>query len=159
MTPETLAKLEALRRVEWFRSIGRAADGQVVVVSDGWEAEDWFDGGTWEDVQLEAANRLRDAIASASRDRWSCWSELVASIRPSVETLVAEKVRFQVEGQPLDEGVVGSIAWDILHMAMETEYSDLVPPGFFTGIGEWYLRGHLPCGWDGPMDGGRLVIF
>lgn len=45
-------------------------------------------------------------------------------------------------------------------VALESEHSDIVPPGFYTNvILDCYLKGHFPCGWEGEFPAGRLIVY
>jgi len=52
-----------------------------------------------------------------------------------------------------------TVQWDILHLAIESEYSDIFPPGFYASQAYWYLKGHFPCGWEGNFPKGKLVVY
>jgi hypothetical protein len=139
--------------------LGQEENAGVLVVTSWEEALEWHGEGTWEDVHLEGANLIGEAICAKSVERYQNWNAVVELVTPFVEGLVEEKVRETVQRVGLDKAFIDSVLWDIVNLAVEAEYSDLIAPGFFTRLGEWYERGHWPCGWDGPMTGGRLVIY
>jgi hypothetical protein len=158
MQQRTAADLEELKRIEWFTSVGHAEGDDIVIAKSWLDALEWSEG-TWEKVQQEAANRLTESLAAASRDEFQSWNDVVRSVRPIVSELVLAKTRPVVEREGLDSDFVDAVRWDILHLAMEDEYSRFPVPGFFAKLGTWYKKGHWPCGWDGSIDSGRLVVF
>lgn len=64
-----------------------------------------------------------------------------------------------VEQHNLPEGFVAQVQWDILAIAMEAEYSDVVEPGLYSQLAKWYLAGRFPCGWQGEFPEGRVIVF
>ncbi len=157
--PSTAATLHALRGVEWFRSAGHAEGRTIHIVTSWEEALDWNEEGAWQDVQLEAANQLSRGLLAKSVEDFRRWNQVVAVVKPVVVALVDEKTRDVMEREGLEKTFKDSVLWDILHLALEAEFSDVMTPGFFAQLGYWYERGNWPCGWDGPMAGGRLVVF
>jgi hypothetical protein len=156
--PRTTATLQALRAVEWFRAVGHAEGTNIVTVATWAEAMEWS-GGAWRDVQLEAANQVTEALLAKSIQDFRKWNEAVNAIKPIVVELVRTKTKAVADRENLEASFENSVAWDILHLALEAQFSDVIQPGFFAQLGYWYEKGNWPCGWQGPIERGKLVVF
>ena len=159
MHPRTQATLEELERAEWFRSVG-VKDTEAAVVLSSWaEAVESCASDAWQDLLLEAANRHREQLLQKDKERFRRWNEIVREVKPSVLALVARKIEPVVREHSLPKVFGDTVNWDILHLAMEAEYADVYPPGFFASQSYWYAHGHFPCGWQGEFPAGKLVIY
>jgi hypothetical protein len=87
------------------------------------------------------------------------WDRIREEIKPVVAALVARKTAPVVAKAGLPDIVAKRATWDILCMAMEFEFAEIVPPSFFDGMTAVYLHGHFPCGWEGDWPDGQLVVF
>ena len=162
MMPATAATLKQLRESDWFGQVGEPIFDQRVRALKSWkQAIAECTSARWSDLQLEMANRLREKLLSRSKERFRKWNEVVREIRPITNELVAEKCAAVVKANNLPKEFLDSVRWDILSVALEAEYSDIVPVSFYAGNAHWYASGHFPCGWDGiPLEkGGHLIVF
>jgi hypothetical protein len=73
--------------------------------------------------------------------------------------LVKQKIAPVVVSHQLDKTFEDTVQWDILSVAIEAEYADVYPPGFFASQAYWYVHGHFPCGWQGDFPDGTLMIY
>jgi hypothetical protein len=83
----------------------------------------------------------------------------VHEVKKITRPLVGRKIAAVVRVNNLPEIFSIQVNYDITGVCMEAEYADVCPSGFFTHIGDWYLRGHFPCGWWGMFPQGRLVVY
>src|SRR5688572_13155581 len=154
MHPRTQATLEELERAEWFSSVG-VKDTEAAVVLSSWaEAVESCASDAWQDLLLEAANRYREQLLQKDKERFRRWNEIVREVKPPVLALVARKIEPIVREHGLPKVFEDTVNWDILHLAMEAEYADVYPPGFFASQSYWYAHGHFPCGWQGDFPAG-----
>jgi len=159
MHPRTLASLDQLRAADWFRNVG-ICDAENAIVLGSWaEAIASCSSTNWENLCLEAANQYCERLVERSPDRFSAWNDVANDVKPSVVALVAEKAAHVVAAHALPKVFVDTVNWDILHLAMEAEFADVYPPGFYASQAFWYLNGHFPCGWDGAFPEGTLVVY
>ena len=93
-----------------------------------------------------------------SKERLNQWSEVLGVVRPLVIKLLSDK-QISDGKYPLTEGAVVTIRWCLLGLCMEAAYSDILTPRFFTEISEWFYQGHFPCGWQGDLYAGKLVVY
>ncbi|QDT65182.1 hypothetical protein [Calycomorphotria hydatis] len=152
--------IEKLNEIEWFSMVGKRADSSVTEC-EGWDqAVKLVTSREWQRVRLNRINALTNFLHENHNARYQEWNTIVGDITPCVEKLLGEKVdltkivkkggrkKFFVEIRLMIEGA-----------CIEAEYSDLVPPGFYTDLAEWYLKGHFPCGWEGEYPEGRLIVY
>lgn len=162
MHPRTEATLEKLKRANWFSSVG-VVDTQSAKVLSSWaEAVESCGSPDWEELCLEAANQYRERLLEKSQERFREWNNIVAKIKPATQLLVREKTEDVIRANTLPKVFQDTVEWDILHVAMEAEYADVFPPGFYAANAYWYVNGHFPCGWEGDMavfPKGKLVIY
>jgi len=85
-------------------------------------------------------------VLKISRVEYRKWNDLIDEVKPLSESLVYEKINKIVEFKKLPKEIIDSVLWDMLHLGMECEYSDIVKPEFYAGLAYWYKVGHFPCG-------------
>jgi hypothetical protein len=159
MDIRTRAMLEELEKAEWFRCVGQK-DTEVALVLSSWkEAIDSCASDEWQDLILEAANQYRERLLSNSKERFSQWNKIVQEVKPFTVSLVARKTEKIIKENQLPKIFEDTVNWDILHVAMEAEYTDVYPPGFFASNAYWYVHGHFPCGWQGDFPNGKLIVY
>jgi hypothetical protein len=155
-TKATLAELEA---ANWFINVGKNDSQRAQFLSSWDDAVRSCSSPQWEEIRLEAANRFREKLAKIDLNRFRKWNELIKEIKPVVEALVDRKSKGIVEQYALPKAFIDVVRWDVLHLCMECEYADIVPPSFYAGQSYWYANGHFPCGWDGELPGGRPIVY
>jgi hypothetical protein len=159
MHRNTLAVLEQLQKASWFSHVG-AHDTTAAIILSSWRQAIAFCGSPeWEDLRLEMANQYCERIARHSKERFARWNEIVDGLKKTLVPLVREKIEPVVQQQNPPKAFEDSVRWDIIHLCMEMEYSDVVPPGFYAGLGSWYIRGHFPCRWRGVFPEGMEIIY
>jgi hypothetical protein len=160
MHPRTVATLDSLREVDWFRNVGVQDTRTAVVLSSWQEAVRSCASPEWIGLCHDAVDQYCSRIGERSPGDLNRWNEIVLSVRPAVLSLVREKTRDVVEAHDLPGEFLNAVGWDILHLCMESEFADIYSPGFFASQAYWYMSGHFPCGWRGPFpEGGQLVVY
>lgn len=148
MNQRTLATLNELRNLEWFSKCGIHDVHSAIFVKSWKEALTSCAKLEWKNLRLEMSNELSDALAKKSPQRFQKWNELVREIKPLVEDLVQVKTREVVLLHHLPQDFINVVRWDMLSIALEAEFADIVPISFYAGHSFWYAKGHFPCGWD-----------
>jgi hypothetical protein len=157
ITAKTLANL---RKVRWFRHVGRADTSKAMVLGSWESAVLSATSLEWENLCLEAANRYRMRLLERDRERFGRWNTVVEEVKPHSEALVEEKLwASDCADTAILEALRDTVRWDILHLCMEAEYADVYPPGFYASQAYWYQRGRFPCGWQRDFPEGKLVIY
>ncbi|HEY1225272.1 MAG TPA: hypothetical protein VGE54_08610 [Brevundimonas sp.] len=159
LSSATLATLESLRGAEWFSNVGCQDTDSADVLTTWDQAIESCGSLEWENLCLEAANQYRERLAAASPARFARWNDIVALVKPASEALVRDRTAELVAREVLPKVVLDAVNWDILHLCMEAEFSDVQQPGFYASQAYWYAAGHFPCGWRGAFPDGRLIIF
>jgi hypothetical protein len=159
MKEQTLATLKKLENADWFCSVGNKDTESAIVLHSWKEAAESCSSPSWRDLLLEASNRYTEKLASLSKGRFNEWNNIVKEVKKLTVPLVAAKTERVVRENQLPKTFQNIVNWDILHVAMESEYSDVYPPGFFASQAYWYVKGHFPCGWNGQFPDGKLVIY
>lgn len=157
-TEQTLLELE---NAEWFASVGiRNEVSKVAVVLSSWEeAIEFCSSVGWENLELELANKLREKLLRTAIDRYRQWNQTAVELKAVTIPLVDRKIAPVVEQNRLPKAFRDAVQWDILHVCMEAEYTDVCPPGFYSGLAFWYVKGHFPCGWLDDSPQGRPIIY
>jgi len=159
MHSRTLATLEELKKVEWFRAVGQKDTAATIVLSSWREAIENCASSDWGDLLLEAANRYREQVAIRSKEQFRQWNTIAQEVKAVTVPLVSRKIELVMKDHKLPKVFEDTVNWDIVHLAMEAEYADVYPPGFFASQGYWYVQGHFPCGWQGSFPEGKLIVY
>jgi hypothetical protein len=157
--PATIATLDDLESVEWFRNVGRAKPERARSVRTWAEAEPYLTSVVSENVRIAASNQLRERLLEVSEDQLEQWNARVDLVSPLVNALVSEKADDYSRKNAWPVRALDIVRWDILGIALEAEFSQWVKPFFYAELGFWYREGHFPIGWDGTLTDGRLVVF
>lgn len=161
MHPSTKNTLDKLDTIEWFSKVGQKSDrlSTATILSSWDEAISSCSTIEWENLLLEAANQYCERLAERSRERFNRWNDVVEEMKNYTVDLVKKKIKKTVEENNLPDVFEDTVQWDILHLAMEAEYADVYPPGFYASQSYWYYEGHFPCGWNGEFPEGNLIIY
>lgn len=163
MKPCSLATLEKLETANWFSQVGDMTGikypEKIVMLTSWKEAIESCGSIEWEDLCLEAREQYRARLLERNKDRWRQWNQVTESVKPAVADLVARKTAEVIDQFRLPEVFSNTVSWDMLGLLMESEYSDVYPPGFFAANAFWYVKGHFPCGWEGEFPTGRIIIY
>lgn len=159
MHERTRATLEQLEQADWFHAVGQK-DTDVAIVLSSWdEAIASCASIEWENLLLEASNRYCEKLAQLAPGRFQQWNTIAEELKVVTIPLVARKIDQVVREHALPKVFEDTVQWDILGVAMEAEYADVYPPGFYASQAYWYVKGHFPCGWQGDFPEGILVIY
>jgi hypothetical protein len=159
LCPATLATLVRLERSNWLSMVGVKDTTKALVLSSWSDAIASETESDWQDIKLEAANRFRVKLLRQDKTRFNQWNSIVDRVKPIVLELVERKTSRVVLQESLPKAFLDAVQWDILHLFMETEFSDLIEPAFYAGTAYWYASGHFPCGWEGELPAGRPIIY
>jgi hypothetical protein len=163
MRPDTKAALAELWEADFFSKLGQPVQAPGVIAVKSWqEAMALVTSRDWDNLRLEAENRLTEALHSQCRERYSkTWNKIAIEVNGLLAPLVKEKLRSLYRERALPKKFRQIIHGDTHAICMEAEYSDVVPAGWYTKhLKPWYLNGHLPCGWTGEfLREGELMVF
>lgn len=157
--PRTIATLDKLDSVEWFANVGKRDQKYVNCVNSWDEAIEACSALEWENLTLEAANQLAARIREKSKERFNQWNAILKIVKPFSDALVGDKSERIAMLNKLPDTFLSCVRWDIFHLCMEAEYSDLVEPGFFSSLSFYYFHGHFPCGFSGNFPKGQFIVY
>ena len=155
----TVASLDELEEVNWFRNVAKPAPVGVSLVCSWKGAVESCATLDWENLCLERANDYRAIIHRKSWERLSKWNEIVVEVKKRSIPLVRRKIASVAIDHELPKVFVDTVEWDILHIAMTAEFADVATSDFYAEQHRWYLEGRFPCGWDGAFPDGRFVVY
>jgi hypothetical protein len=159
MKPQTIATLKQLEASIWFLNVGKLDSKSVSFVSNWGMAIQSCCSPDWENLCLDAVNQYCARVEERAPERLRLWNELTEEIKAISIPLVKEKIAGIVTANDLPNCFEDTVQWDILNLCMESEYSDVYPPGFYASQAYWYSKGHFPCGWQGQFPTGALIVF
>lgn len=152
-----------LSEIPWFTNCGRPLTTKVpfaVRYVGSWsEAEAACAEPTWEDVTLEAQNRLTSFLHEKYRSQYAEWNQIVKEAKAIMEMTVRPALQGVCLTYGLGKNFVDSVEWDILGAVMEKVYSVRGRPTFALDLLAVYQSGNFPCGWEGEWPEGRLIVY
>jgi hypothetical protein len=159
MHPRTIATLDELENITWFTRVGVRDTAAAIVLSSWREAIDHCSSQDWEDLCLEAANQYSERLLERSKEQFQKWNQVAEETGRLIEPLVDRKIAKVVSEESLPNVFRDTVTWTLGHLAIESEFADVYPPGFFASQAYWYVKGHFPCGWQGEFPDGKLIIY
>ncbi len=161
----------------WWRNCGKPlTDGeqQSAVLAPSWRAATKsMLSKKWYNLRLAARNDLSGYLSIHHSKRYQKWNEIVYAVDPLLMPIVnpaIEELRPNagLHSKAWEEFAI-SIRVDLKGACVDLEYRDIAPWATYRQVvAEWYLRGRLPCGWEGEAYSedrrvvdmkGRLVVW
>jgi hypothetical protein len=160
ISARTLELIERLKHAPWFERVGQPIADETVVQVAGWrDAVALALSSEWQLARLHASNDLSGFLAREHRQRFFLWNKIVCEIDQYLQRAIADVARRVTREYALPQEIGRLLDSTACLACVEAEYSDLVPPGFFSRIAEWYLKGHFPCGLTDKYPKGKLMVF
>jgi hypothetical protein len=167
---DVATSIELIRNVDWFSSVGsldHLGTQMAVKRANSWPEAIRIRGDPHSgDAFIEGANRLTRELSDHFRSEYRKWNAVAASVReamgPEIIPCIERRVKVQTGAVAnADEQwlLVASVKWDLVNLAMEYAYSDLVPMAFYQEVFRVYQAGHFPCNWDQRWPNGTLCVF
>lgn len=155
---------DRINKIEWFNNCGKVIPidfSYEVKFINGWDvAKKYYNQPIWEDVTLEAKNRLTIFLNDKYRREYSNWNILTAEARNYLNKEVVPKLEPVITKNNLDNSIVSTVTWDILVAIMEYAYRGCKNrPIFFLDLLAIYEKGNFPCGWEGNWSNGKLIVY
>lgn len=135
MHSRTAATLRELEESDWFANVGKQDTNAAQVLPDWGSAIASCGSDRWENLSLEAANQYRARLFERNPVKAGKWNEIVNLVKPAAVALVREKTSAVIADDALPRIFRDTVEWDILHLCMESEFSDLYQPGFYAPQG------------------------
>ena len=161
LKPVTEATIARMGSTIWFNKVGMHDLGvSGITYVDSWgKAIESVSSIEYENLCLTLANRIGLKVREVSRDRYEEWNDVVESLRPIAVELTGKKIANIGIEEKFMTALNNQVRWDILHVLIEAEYSDIVTPEAYASNAYFYTVGHFPCGWDGTYESGKTIIY
>lgn len=158
--------IEKLRSISWFCSCGTPSpfDWAVSAVSTK-EAIKAIHSRKWENMILDTQGSVTEQLSIRSIQKigreYQEWNRLVLDFKESCLPQLKERWEAALASKGLNTAeVLNDVSFNILSIAVTDAYKEIVPvPSLFLRLLEIYEEGHLPCGWKGAADTGKLIIY
>ena len=156
MNSDTAKFIQQIRDEGLFGAVG-SGDLEGTRCVNSWdEAINSVDNEESRSFRLARKNDLSTRLFKVNRQRFNDWNSIIRPVRAGVRPLV------ELNARPIPEitpGAVSAVVWDLMGACMELEYADLIDPGFFSQMAEFYVAGRFPCGWEGLYPAGVLIVY
>lgn len=159
LNPQTQVLLSQLTAASWFAQVGQPP-------SENWQAVKSWDAATaecsndaYESFGLAMANHIRHVVRRASVARYQQWNAITGAVRPQIVDIATLAVSCVPASLEVINVIRHQVSWDLIHACIESEYSDIFPPGFYLDTAKIYASGRFPCGWKGEYPQGQRVVY
>ena len=92
-------------------------------------------------------NNLSSYLDKHATDRYQAWNDIVKAIARPLESVLERHVAPAAAQRGASTHVVDHVRPALRMAAVEAEFVDVRPLGFFHMLVEWLACGHFPCGW------------
>jgi hypothetical protein len=156
--------IEVLNQVKWFENCGKPLDLEPSMIGKIEQCLSWEEAiqesekYEWKCIKNEAINQISEYLDTHHRKVYQNWNIVIGEIQPILDAVYEKKIMINLTGKSNNEAGK-SIRRDVLRLLLETHWSYLVEPVFFTPVTFWYIKGHFPCGWRGNFPDGKLLVF
>lgn len=153
--------VELLERFDWFENIGRIDYEMMSWIKPctSWaKATEEAKKIRWQNAKLEAVNEIRAQVLKLDEERYLAWNNSVYALKPLVENIWVTCI-LPILKTNSNIHIENGLKWDMLHVLMEIEHSDISNVELYRTQFIWYSKGHYPCGWSGDAETGKLIIF
>jgi hypothetical protein len=154
-TPEILKQAKS---APLFQHIGEAVkDDSVKTVPDWPSCLASLDGNKWVNIGTSMINRIF-AVAEATHDPdWMGrrWDPMIDSRKAQITRVIGPALKPVMRKHKLPKSFEYSVVGDFLMAWLLTEYMDHTAMGWSERIMQWYLAGHVPCGYTGTVPAGK----
>lgn len=179
LKPETIQLLQSFHYFDWFSSMGKPIQEDVIQPRSFEEALEYQDSHDWIDAWAEVSNQfrycIRHQVSEIKLKEWQVRANLIDNTYPTIhfpqismlDTLTADVrtayIWFGLEIEYTELCFPESFPYDLdnlyHHHNIILEVPVFPPKPFATTIAYWYMRGHFPCGWIGGYPYGKLVVY
>lgn len=149
--------IERLQNIDWFNNCGKDLflaefPVNIQIVSSVEDLKSSISSPLWEDLTLEARNRLTTFLHKHNMNEYQRWNEVTKYYKENLITLT-ETIKSYADKHDLGKPFVDDVSWIVLSAAMENHYLSINKkiPIFFKHLVDVYSAGNIPCGWIGEI--------
>ncbi len=155
---------DRIKSINWFSNCGNETllntDFKIRSIVSWREAKKHYTNNAWEEKTLEERNKLTSFLSNNYRNEYSNWNNIVKEAKIFIEEEIVPKIKMVEEKYELGETFLDCIKWDILGAIMENEFKKCKGVPFFSlKLLDIYEAGNFPCGWDGTVTEGMLIVY
>ena len=156
----TLDTIDKLIAAPWFVAVGEPLDDKSVEAVHSWkEAMQLCLSHQWDDCWIDANNGITQTLDRDHRQRYQDWNNIVDAIDPHLVKPIQTIAKKAIREHNLPKGFAQVLVSSTRVACVESQYSDILAPGFYSEIASWYLVGRLPCGLTEEYPNGKSLIF
>ncbi|MCP2026342.1 hypothetical protein L1276_001486 [Flavobacterium sp. HSC-32F16] len=148
---------EKISSIKWFSNCGKEfyiTDFPVKIqfLKSFDEMQKNISSQNWEDLTMEARNRLTIFLHNEDRNNYQNWNKITEIKKRNLQQ-VEDIVKEFAKINKLDQNIVDDVLWNMLGAAMENYYFSINKkiPIFFQYLLEIYSQGNIPCGLIGEV--------
>ncbi|GAB0171114.1 hypothetical protein LSPCS325_45510 [Lysinibacillus sp. CTST325] len=149
--------IERLQNIDWFKNGGKdfSISGfpiNIQFVSSVDDLKNSIASPSWEQLTLEARNRLTTFLHKYNMNEYRRWNEITGYYKGNLNT-VTETIKNYADLNGLGKMFVDDVLWIVFGAAMENHYLSINRkiPVFFKYLIDVYSVGNIPCGWIGEI--------
>ncbi len=123
------------------------------------EAEEKINSVRWENIVGEEKNEIWAFLMEHHPDAFEKWNEELARIKEKYVPDIMAAVKDAVTEKNLPESFILDIECNVTMVFIFDFYSELYQCDLMNNILEIYLSGHLPCGYKGRFQKGKVIVY
>lgn len=114
-------------------------------------------GNKWVNIGTTIFNRISAQAAAGRGDNWANrqWNRLVDRQKAQITRRLAPLLRPVMRRHKLPETFQYAVEGDVLAACLLQEFADAPAAAWSQRIIDWYLAGHIPCGFTGAVPAGK----
>ncbi len=168
LKPATEKMLANLDSVDLFTNVGKSfeglASGQVILIDSWDQAIRYCLSPEWENLINHSNADYRKRLFQESPVSSQKWNPILRKLKPIAFKRARQYSSVIAEKEKLPACFKENVEVFVLGLVWELEYSDVITPGLYTLLSQWYIKGHFPCGWignekDSLPPHGKFVIY
>ncbi|WP_212002545.1 hypothetical protein [Chitinophaga sp. HK235] len=145
-----------LKDINWFENVGVLNRTDFKIESnlvDKKKCISSINSLKWENFVLYAINRLSWYIQSSHKEESNNWNNIVRGFKAEFDNdkaYILEKASVKDVPEEIMVDTKGVVTMFLVENYFKEMFGNAVPIQF-DYLMDVYVKGHIPCGWDGPM--------
>lgn len=150
--------LKRAKAAPLFKHVGEPIEDKTVKAVGNWdECLKSLRGNKWVNIGTSMMNRIF-AVVDVTRDSaWMTknWDRMVDSRKALILRTISPALKSVMRKHKLPKPFEYFVIGDFLKAWLLTEYEDDLAAAWSNRTMEWYLAGHVPCGYSGSVPAGK----
>jgi hypothetical protein len=152
------AVLKSALKAELFEHVGAQMEDKTVKRVSGWPGcAAGLETTKWIGIVTMTFNRIFAAAEATTKPGWSGknWNSMIAERTATISDALEPMIKPIVRRNKLTKRFEWTVAGHFLQAWLLTEYPDAPAAEWSDRIMQWYLAGHVPCGYTGAVPAGK----